>query len=183
MSPYLADYTDVFTLPDVENPDVLTSYRRAGQASATAAMDIEHNVSRTAAFFDVDNTIMRGSSLFHLAVGLAKRKYFNAREIGGFAGKQLKFVLSGSEDLEDMASATEAALSFVQNRSVHELQDLVEQIFDAEMVDKLIPASLALAQGHLDAGQQVWLVTAYSTGACGRHRPTPRINWSPGNDC
>jgi HAD superfamily hydrolase (TIGR01490 family) len=123
-------------------------------------MDIEHNVSRTAAFFDVDNTIMRGSSLFHLAVGLAKRKYFNAREIGGFAGKQLKFVLSGSEDLEDMASATEAALSFVQNRSVHELQDLVEQIFDAEMVDKLIPASLALAQGHLDAGQQVWLVTA-----------------------
>ena len=23
----------------------------------------------------------------------------------------------------------------------------------------------------------------YSTGACGRHRPTPRINWSPGNDC
>ena len=28
------------------------------------------------------------------------------------------------------------------------------------MVDKLIPGSLALAQGHLDAGQQVWLVTA-----------------------
>jgi len=145
---------------DVETPDVLTSYRRAGQASASAAADIERAISHTAAFFDVDNTIMRGSSLFHLAVGLAKRKYFNAREITGFAGKQLKFVLSGSEDLEDMASATEAALSFVQNRSVQELQDLAEQIFDAEMVDKLIPGSLALAQGHLDAGQQVWLVTA-----------------------
>ena len=145
---------------DVETPDVLTSYRRAGQASAFAAADIERAISHTAAFFDVDNTIMRGSSLFHLAVGLAKRKYFNAREISGFASKQLKFVLSGSEDLEDMASATEAALSFVQNRSVQELQDLSEQIFDAEMVDKLIPGSLALAQGHLDAGQQVWLVTA-----------------------
>jgi len=145
---------------DVETPDVLTSYRRAGQASAFAAADIERAISHTAAFFDVDNTIMRGSSLFHLAVGLAKRKYFNAREITGFAGKQLKFVLSGSEDLEDMASATEAALSFVQNRSVQELQDLSEQIFDAEMVDKLIPGSLALAQGYLDAGQQVWLVTA-----------------------
>ena len=145
---------------DVETLDVLTSYRRAGQASASAAAVIEHDVSHTAVFFDVDNTIMRGSSLFHLAVGLAKRKYFNAREISGFASKQLKFVLSGSEDLEDMASATEAALSFVQNRSVQELQDLAEQIFDAEMVDKLIPGSLALAQGHLDAGQQVWLVTA-----------------------
>jgi len=145
---------------DVGSPDLLTSYRRAGQASASAASEVEHEASNGAAFFDVDNTIMRGSSLFHLAVGLAKRKYFNASEISGFARKQLKFVLSGSEDLEDMASATEAALSFVENRSVNELQGLAEEIFDTEMVDKLIPGTLALAQGHLDAGQQVWLVTA-----------------------
>lgn len=150
----------VRTLHCVSAPDVLTSYRRAGQASASAAQLAEHSSSGAAAFFDVDNTIMRGSSLFHLAVGLAKRKYFRASEISGFARKQLKFVLSGSEDLEDMASATEAALSFVQDRSVVELQDLAEEIFDSEMIDKLIPGTLALAQGHLDAGQQVWLVTA-----------------------
>lgn len=103
---------------------------------------------------------MRGSSLFHLAVGLAKRKYFRLNEISGFAAKQLKFVLSGSEDMEDMASATEAALSFVEGRSVVELEGLAEEIFDTEMVDKLIPGTLALAQAHLDAGEQVWLVTA-----------------------
>ena len=152
------------TLPCVSAPDVLTSYRRAGQASASAAQLVDHASSGApsgaAAFFDVDNTIMRGSSLFHLAVGLAKRKYFRASEISGFARKQLKFVLSGSEDLEDMASATEAALSFVEDRSVTELQVLAEDIFDSEMIDKLIPGTLALAQGHLDAGQQVWLVTA-----------------------
>ncbi len=140
--------------------DVLTSYRRAGQASASAAQVDQTQSSHAAAFFDVDNTIMRGSSLFHLAVGLAKRKYFSATQITGFARKQVKFVLSGSEDLEDMASATEAALSFVQDRSVSDLQVLAEDIFDSEMVDKLIPGTLALAQGHLDAGQQVWLVTA-----------------------
>lgn len=140
--------------------DVLTSYRRAGQASASAAQVSETQSSHAAAFFDVDNTIMRGSSLFHLAVGLAKRKYFSATQITGFARKQIKFVLSGSEDLEDMASATEAALSFVQDRSVSELQVLAEDIFDSEMIDKLIPGTLAMAQGHLDAGQQVWLVTA-----------------------
>ena len=144
----------------VSAPDVLTSYRRAGQASASAAQYVGEKGSNSAAFFDVDNTIMRGSSLFHLAVGLAKRKYFRASEISGFARKQLKFVLSGSEDLEDMASATEAALSFVQERSVVQLQALAEEIFDSEMIDKLIPGTLALAQGHLDAGQQVWLVTA-----------------------
>ncbi len=113
-----------------------------------------------AAFFDVDNTIMRGASIFHLAVGLARRNYFSGREVWGFGVKQLRFVLSGSENLEDMASATTAALSFVEGRRVDELLELGEEIFDDSMVDKLIPGSLALAQGHLDAGEEVWLVTA-----------------------
>lgn len=144
--------------------DVLSRYRQAGRASAAAAdltgSSAADPSSRGAAFFDVDNTIMRGASLFHFAVGLARRKYFSGSEILGFGVKQVKFVLSGSEDLEDMASATEAALSFVEGRPVSELQALGEEIFDDSMVDKLIPGSLALAQGHLDAGQQVWLVTA-----------------------
>jgi HAD superfamily hydrolase (TIGR01490 family) len=59
-----------------------------------------------------------------------------------------------------MASATEAALSFVEGREVAELERLGEEVFDDVMVDKLIPGTLAIAQGHLDAGQQVWLVTA-----------------------
>ena len=144
------------------SPDVLASYRRSGQASADAAGDvIEGHVAGTgAAFFDVDNTIMRGASIFHLAVGLARRNYFSGREVWGFGVKQLRFVLSGSENLEDMASATTAALSFVEGRRVDELLELGEEIFDDSMVDKLIPGSLALAQGHLDAGEEVWLVTA-----------------------
>ena len=146
---------------DSAGSGVLGSYRIAGAASAAAARTPDSESERaSAAFFDVDNTIMRGASIFHFAVGLARRNYFRPTEIMGFGLKQVKFVLSGSEDLEDMASATEAALSFVEGRSVEELLRLGEEIFDDTMVDKLIPGSLALAQGHLDAGQQVWLVTA-----------------------
>ena len=155
--------------PDTGTPavvirdDVLSRYRLAGEASAAAAGP-GHAQNPTldptgAAFFDVDNTIMRGASIFHFAVGLARRKYFSGREIVGFGVKQVKFLVSG-EDLEDMASATEAALSFVEGREVDELARLGEEIFDDSMVDKLIPGTLAIAQGHLDAGQQVWLVTA-----------------------
>lgn len=146
-----------------DRADVLSSYRSAGQASAAAAMDrmgLPVADPAAAAFFDVDNTVMRGASLFHVAVGLARRQYFSGRQILGFGVKQVKFILSGSEDLEDMASATEAALSFVEGREVAELQRLGEEIFDDIMVDKLIPGTLAMAQDHLDAGQQVWLVTA-----------------------
>jgi HAD superfamily hydrolase (TIGR01490 family) len=144
--------------------DVLSRYRQAGAASAAAggaAASHEPKSDPTAAaFFDVDNTVMRGASMFHFAVGLAQRNFFNGRELFGFGMKQLKFVLSGSEDLEDVASATEAALSFVEGRRVDELNRLAEEIFDSSMIDKLIPGTLDLAQGHLDAGQQVWLVTA-----------------------
>ena len=143
--------------------DVLSRYRQAGVASAEAAASRITNPTLDptgAAFFDVDNTVMRGASLFHFAVGLARRNFFSGREILGFGVKQLKFVMSGSEDLEDMASATEAALSFVEGREVAELERLGEEVFDDIMVDKLIPGTLAIAQGHLDAGQQVWLVTA-----------------------
>jgi HAD superfamily hydrolase (TIGR01490 family) len=159
----VSDSADSAPLPPPRN-DVLSRYRQAGEASAAAAGP-GHLVNPTldptgAAFFDVDNTLMRGASSFHFAVGLARRNYFSSREIVGFGVKQLKFVMSGSEDLEDMASATEAALSFVEGRQVAELEGLAGEIFDDSMVDKLIPGTLAIAQGHLDAGQQVWLVTA-----------------------
>jgi len=114
----------------------------------------------SAAFFDVDNTLIRGASMFHLAAGLAKRKYFTGRQIWGFGVKQLRFVLSGQENLEDIASVVTAALSFVEGRRVDELAALGEEIFDEVMADKLITGTLAIAQAHLDAGRQVWLVTA-----------------------
>lgn len=143
---------------------MLPAYRHAGEASAAAAEvkpDGGAPVDPTAAaFFDVDNTVMRGASIFHFAVGLARRRFFDARQVIDFGRRQLRFVLSGSEDLEDMASATSSALSFVAGRRVDELVDLGEAIFDEEMSDKLIPGTLALAQEHLDAGQRVWLVTA-----------------------
>ena len=128
---------------------MLNSYRTAGVAAAAAADVAEANPGRDprgAAFFDVDNTLMKGASIFHFAAGLARRRFFSTAELMGFAAKQLKFVLSGSEDPEDMASATEAALSFVAGRSVRELVDLGQEVFSESLVDKLIPGTLALAQ-------------------------------------
>ena len=144
--------------------DMVRASQVAGQASAAAAevaptQLVEPDLSG-AAFFDVDNTVMRGASIFHLARGLARRKFFSARDVGDFAWKQAKFVINGSEDLEDMASATEAGLAFAKGKRVEEIVSLGEEIFDELMARKLWPGTLALAQGHLDRGQRVWLVTA-----------------------
>ncbi|NUP35019.1 MAG: HAD-IB family hydrolase, partial [Streptomycetaceae bacterium] len=37
-----------------------------------------------AAFFDLDNTVMRGASIFHMARGLYARDFFDTRDIARF---------------------------------------------------------------------------------------------------
>src|SRR3712207_7614564 len=41
-----------------------------------------------AAFFDVDNTMMMGASLFWFARGLAARKYFSSRDLTRFVDRK-----------------------------------------------------------------------------------------------
>ncbi|MFJ4653018.1 HAD family hydrolase [Nocardia sp. NPDC088792] len=113
-----------------------------------------------AAFFDVDNTMVQGASIVHFARGLAARKYFKTSDLVDMAWKQVKFRVTGRESHADMASGKEKALSFIAGRSTAELAALGEEIYDEIIADKIWPGTRALAQMHLDAGQQVWLVTA-----------------------
>jgi len=143
----------------------------AGQASAEAALanaavpDVEAAFAippdlTAAAFFDVDNTMMMGASMFHFARGLAARKFFTTSDLAGFAWQQIKFRVGGREDPDEIKASREQALSFVAGRRVAELAGLGEQIYDELMADKIWSGTRALAQMHLDAGQRVWLVTA-----------------------
>jgi len=141
----------------------------AGEASAEAAYQAVHGDDPVAvlpgadltagAFFDVDNTMMQGASVFHFARGLAARKFFTTGDLVRFALRQVKFRIGG-EDQVDTSDAREEALSFVAGRSVAQIVTLGEEIYDELMADKIYPRTRALAQRHLDAGQRVWLVTA-----------------------
>jgi HAD superfamily hydrolase (TIGR01490 family) len=113
-----------------------------------------------AAFFDVDNTLIHGSSLVHFGRGLAARHYLTYRDVLGFVYAQAKFQLTGRENSDDVAAGRRKALAFVEGRSTAELVALGEEIYDEIIADKIWPGTRALAQMHLDAGQQVWLVTA-----------------------
>ena len=140
----------------------------AGEASAEAAAVLaldEPPVAAgadltAAAFFDVDNTMMVGASIFHYARGLATRKYFTSSDLLKFASRQLRFRLRGAENLAVVGTARQEALSFVAGRSVDEIIRLGEEIYDETMAEKIYPGTRAMAQRHLDAGQRVWLVTA-----------------------
>src|SRR4051812_50145686 len=48
-----------------------------------------------AAFFDVDNTMMIGASIFHFAKGLAARGFFSWRDLARFTTRQVTLRLGG----------------------------------------------------------------------------------------
>jgi HAD superfamily hydrolase (TIGR01490 family) len=135
----------------------------AGEAAAAVAAPDAAPVApdpNAAAFFDVDNTLIRGASIYHFARGLAARKLFTFRDLAMFALGQVSFRVRGSENADHISTAREAALAFVAGRSVDELVSLCEEIYDDKMADRIWHGTRALALKHLDAGQQVWLVTA-----------------------
>jgi HAD superfamily hydrolase (TIGR01490 family) len=113
-----------------------------------------------AAFFDVDNTMMQGASIYWFARGLAARRYISAGDLVRFAARQLQFRLVATEHRGQMDLAKRSALAFVAGWQVADIERLAEEIFDELMAERIWSGTRALAELHLDAGQRVWLVSA-----------------------
>ncbi|MPZ62193.1 MAG: HAD-IB family hydrolase [Propionibacteriales bacterium] len=136
----------------------------AGEGSAAAA-EVEASLRvppdpAAGAFFDLDNTVLQGAAIFHLARGMHRRKFFTTRDIAKAAWREAYFRLVGVEDPDHVSSARQEALSFIAGHRAEELESLGEEIFDEAMARRIWPGTRALAQMHLDQGQRVWLVTA-----------------------
>ncbi len=152
-------------LPRVRRRDIgaeraeLAGYAAAAVAEVEAALDVPPDPTG-AAFFDVDNTMMMGASIYHFAKGLAARRYFTSRDVATFVWQQAKFRIAGTENPDDVRAVRDNALAFVAGRSVEEIVAAGEEIYDESMADRIWTGTRALAQQHLDAGQRVWLITA-----------------------
>src|SRR5690348_15269314 len=150
---------------DGRREDAVTEARKREVLAGWAAAELESALTvpadpTAAAFFDVDNTMMQGASIYWLARGLAARKYFTTGDLVRFAWGQLKFRLLANESRGDMSDAKQAALAFITGWRVDDIHRLSEEIYDELMAERIWSGTRALAQLHLDAGQRVWLVTA-----------------------
>jgi len=119
-----------------------------------------HEDATAAAFFDLDNTVVQGASLFHLAKGLYRRGFFPTRVILKGLWIQAYFRMIGREKqghIEDVRSVT---LGFIEGHTVTELTEIANEVYEESIAERIWPGTRAIAQMHLDVGQQVWLVTA-----------------------
>lgn len=118
------------------------------------------------AFFDVDNTLMRGASIYHVGREAQRRGYLSLRDVLRFGWQQAHFLAVG-ENLKHLHNIRERALGLAAGHSVAEVSELAEKIFDDAIKKRLWPETVGLTQEHLSKGHEVWLITATPTVVAG----------------
>ncbi|WP_120338397.1 HAD family hydrolase [Cryobacterium soli] len=119
----------------------------------------EESGPRAIAFFDVDNTLLRGASLYHVGVGAWRMRFISLADVVAFGWSQTRFLAVG-EDGVNISRLRLRAMDIMTGRTRDELVTLSHEIFDSRLIQRLWPETVAVARAHLTAGREVWLVTA-----------------------
>jgi HAD superfamily hydrolase (TIGR01490 family) len=116
--------------------------------------------SRRAAFFDVDKTLLPGSSLYLLARGMYRRGFYTWRDIAGFALGQVTFRVTGAEGKRGMEAARESALAFIEGKSQADMLQLGQDIVVEVIGPRIYPGMRRVIDVHHVNGDRTYLVTA-----------------------
>jgi HAD superfamily hydrolase (TIGR01490 family) len=112
-----------------------------------------------AAFFDLDKTLIPGSSLFLLARGLYERDLFRVRDLLRFAWGQAAFRLGG-ERTRGMDMSRKSTLDFVVGRNQQELIGWGREIAEERIFPRVYEDIVHVIAGHRERGDLTFLVTA-----------------------
>jgi HAD superfamily hydrolase (TIGR01490 family) len=115
---------------------------------------------RAAAFFDLDRTLMAGSSGLHFVRAAYSQGMISRRRLAGDTWGALRFRLWGSTDAG--TEKVRARLgTYIQGVHERELRRLAPQVL-AGVLPRLYPQMLAVAYEHQDAGRAIYICTAAS---------------------
>lgn len=116
------------------------------------------NTTRTAAFFDLDRTLIAGSSAFVFARAARDAGYIRIQDFLPDVVRALKFQLVGSSD-ESSHSVRDRILSRVGGMNQADLVGLNELVLP-ELLGLIRPEARALLDQHHAAGRETWIVSA-----------------------
>ena len=113
-----------------------------------------------AAFFDLDRTLMAGSSAFQFGRAAYKAGLVSRRRLAADALENLRFSLRGSTD--KATDALRARISqLLEGVRVRDMQRLAPDVL-AGVLPRLYPRMLDIAYEHQDAGRPIFICTAAS---------------------
>ncbi|MGH2868393.1 MAG: HAD family hydrolase [Solirubrobacteraceae bacterium] len=113
-----------------------------------------------AAFFDLDKTLIEGSSAFQFGRAAYKAGLLGRRQLLSDAVANVRFRLRGATDADSLALRERIAASLEGTR-VRDLERLGASVL-AGILPRVYPQMLSLAHEHQDAGRRVFIVTAAS---------------------
>ncbi len=111
-----------------------------------------------AAFFDVDKTLVNGASLLFLARAARSIGMVPLPDLVRFGWKAVSFRRRG-ERLSVLDEVRDRGMQLLAGRSATELHALAESVV-RRIQPRIWPETRDLLQAHLDAGHEVWLVSA-----------------------
>jgi HAD superfamily hydrolase (TIGR01490 family) len=117
-------------------------------------------VPRAAAFFDLDKTLIEGSSAIDFARASYKRGLMGRRQLVFDLWANMKFRLDGSTD-QSTDALRDRVLGAIAGTRVVDLMRLGPDVFST-LLPRLYPEVLAEAWSHQDAGRPIYIVTAAS---------------------
>jgi HAD superfamily hydrolase (TIGR01490 family) len=115
---------------------------------------------RGAAFFDLDKTLIEGSSAFHFARASYRAGLMSRRRLASDAWANLKYRVQGSTD-ESSDELRQRVLNAIRGQRVIDLARLGPHVL-AGVLPLLYDDVLAEAYAHQDAGRPAYIVTAAS---------------------
>jgi HAD superfamily hydrolase (TIGR01490 family) len=118
-----------------------------------------------AAFFDLDRTLMQGSSAFQFGRAAFKAGLIGRRQLLADGWANIRFRLRGSTDADTHALRDRISASLEGTR-VKDLERLGADVL-AGVLPRIYPQMLAIAHEHQDAGRRVYIVTAASQELAG----------------
>jgi HAD superfamily hydrolase (TIGR01490 family) len=133
---------------------------RGGERQLTAASQTPDGPQGAAAFFDLDRTLMEGSSAFQFGRAAYKAGLLSRRQLIADGWANLRFRLRGSTDEDTLALRDRISASLTGTR-VRDLARLGPDVL-SRILPRIYPQVLAIAHEHQDEGRRVYIATAAS---------------------
>jgi HAD superfamily hydrolase (TIGR01490 family) len=114
--------------------------------------------AESAAFFDLDRTLMEGSSAFQFGRAAYKAGLMSRRRLVADAIANLRFRLRGATDADTIALRDRISQS-LEGVRVRDLERLGASVL-AGILPRIYPEVLEIAHRHQDEGRSVYIVTA-----------------------
>lgn len=114
---------------------------------------------QSAAFFDLDRTLIAGSSAFALALAARSTNMMSTRELLRDAVAAATFKMRGDHDTGASDDARDRILGFVRGQRQDDLLALNEQVLPV-LLGKIRPEARRLVDIHRHAGRTTYIVSA-----------------------